>query len=189
MDAVYAFIVEINHGFGAIIVAVITLLGTWIINKYNNNKSYEVAYKKILINKQIKTIEDMYKFLQNFMTVTEPYGGFPWMIDFRELGLILKDLDMIERELLWFPNDVRNMIISLGNELNNYRSSSLSQNIDLKDEVAVQQRNEYTDRLIKKRNAIEIELYELLIHPDHMKKIFDKNKKTLEEIPWMKNKT
>ena len=86
-------------------------------------------------------------------------------------------------------NDVRNMIISLGNELNNYRSSSLSQNIDLKDEVAVQQRNEYTDRLIKKRNAIEIELYELLIHPDHMKKIFDKNKKTLEEIPWMKNKT
>lgn len=44
------------------------------------------------------------------------------------------------------------------------------------------------DRLIKKRNAIEIELYTLLIHPDHMKKIFDKNKKTLEEIPWMKNK-
>ena len=26
------------------------------------------------------------------------------------------------------------------------------------------------------------------IYPDHMKKIFDKNKKTLEEIPWMKNK-
>lgn len=72
MDAVYAFIVELNHGFGATIVAVITLLGTWIINKYNNNKSYEIAYKKILINKQIKTIEDMYKFLQNFMTIVEP---------------------------------------------------------------------------------------------------------------------
>lgn len=109
-------------------------------------------------------------FLQNFMTVTEPYGWFPWMMDFRELDLILKDLDVIEKELLWFPNNVRNMIISLGNELNNYRSSSLKQNINLKDEVAVKQRNEYTDRLIKKRNAIEIELYDLLIHPNRMKK-------------------
>lgn len=58
----------------------------------------------------------------------------------------------------------------------------------MQDKVALKQRDEYTDRLIKKRNAIEIELYTLLIHPDHMKKIFDKNKKTLEEIPWMKNK-
>ena len=31
-----------------VIVAIITLLGTWGINKYNNNKSYEIAYKKIL---------------------------------------------------------------------------------------------------------------------------------------------
>lgn len=68
----------------------------------------------------------MYKFLQNFMTIVEPDGWFPWMIDFRKLDLILKDLEMIEKELLWFPNDVRNMIISLGNELNNYRNSSLS---------------------------------------------------------------
>ncbi|WP_298676392.1 hypothetical protein [uncultured Megasphaera sp.] len=80
------------------------------------------------------------------------------------------------------------MIISLGNELNNYRNSSLSRNVDMQDKVALKQRDEYTDRLIKKRNAIEIELYDLLIHPNHMKKIFDKNKKTLEEIPWMKNK-
>jgi len=42
VDAVYAFIVELNHGFGAIIVAVITLLGTWIINKYNNNSSLQL---------------------------------------------------------------------------------------------------------------------------------------------------
>ena len=58
------------------------------------------------------------------------------------------------------------------------------------DEEASQQRNkyrdEYTNRLIKKRNAIEIKLYELLIHPNHMEKIFDENKKTLEGIPWMK---
>lgn len=130
----------------------------------------------------------MYKFLQNFMTIVKPDGWFPWMIDFRKLDLILKELDMIEKELLWFPNDVRNMIISLGNELNNYRNSSLSQNVDMKDKVALRQRDEYTDRLIKKRNAIEIELYDLLIHPNHMKKIFDKNEKILEEIPWMKNK-
>ena len=161
MDAVYAFIVELNHGFGAIIVAVITLLGTWVINKNNNNQSYEKKKKKILINKQIKTIEDMYKFLQNFMTIVKPDGWFPWMIDFRKLDLILKELDMIEKELLWFPNDVRNMIISLGNELNNYRNSSLSQNVDMKDKVALKQRDEYTDRLIKKRNAIEIELERL----------------------------
>lgn len=122
------------------------------------------------------------------MTIVKPDGWFPWMIDFRKLDLILKELDMIEKELLWFPNDVRNMIISLGNELNNYRNSSLSQNVDMKDKVALKQRDEYTDRLIKKRNAIEIELYDLLIHPNHMKKIFDKNKKILEEIPWMKNK-
>ena len=46
MDAVYAFIVELNHGFGAIIVAVITLLGTWVINKYNNNKATKLPIKK-----------------------------------------------------------------------------------------------------------------------------------------------
>lgn len=40
----------------------------------------------------------------------------------------------------------------------------------MQDKVALKQRDEYTDRLIKKRNAIEIELYTLLIHPDHMKK-------------------
>ena len=190
INVIYDFIIELNNGFGSVVVAIITLLGTWGINKYNNNKSYEIAYKKILINKQLKTIEDMYKFLQNFMTVIEPDGWFPWMVDFRKLDLILKDLDTIERELLWFPNDIRNMIISLGNELNNYRSSSLIHNIDMHDEEASQQRNkyrdEYTNRLIKKRNAIEIKLYDLLIHPNHMKKILDENKKTLEGIPWMK---
>lgn len=61
INVIYDFIIELNNGFGSVIVAIITLLGTWGINKYNNNKSYEIAYKKILINKQLKTIEDMYK--------------------------------------------------------------------------------------------------------------------------------
>lgn len=60
--------------FGSILVAIITLSGTYIINNRQSKNAYKSDYRKFLITQKAKALEDIFSFLNNFMTVTKDDG-------------------------------------------------------------------------------------------------------------------
>ena len=89
--------------FSSLLVGIISVVGTYVVNKYNSKQNYKNSYKNMLIERKLRAIEALFKVMQNFTTVTDRDGWFSWMNHLEELDKILIDFKNIEKDLVWFP--------------------------------------------------------------------------------------
>lgn len=163
---------------GSLLVAVVTLIGTYCIQRVNNLKNYKSEYRKNLINKKLRAIEDLYRYLQNFHVLTYDRRAFPWMLESEKTRSIVNELYNINNELIWFPIDLKNKISELSIILTNYTKFIVDceiKNIKYDTNYITQQLQTTRNKILKKSSSIEIKLYEYLIDEDSLIEVLKKN--------------
>lgn len=166
---------------GSIIVAIITLFGTWIINNHKSTKEYEIHYQEILIKKQLETIEQIYQFLQNFRIVTDMDGWYPWMKDYNRLISLIDEQERISSALIWFPKEFNDLMTYFGNRLRDYQKG-FPQYAVARDTQTLKHNDDYSDEI--KLRAVEIEkaINDYLISGEPVVEVFKRNKAVLENV-------
>ena len=114
--------------FGLILVAIITLSGTYIINKRQSKNAYKSDYRKFLITQKAKALEDIFSFLNNFMTVTKGDGWYTWADNENDYLAIKEKIRHVEDNSIWFPIEFKKMIIRLVNDIGNYYTCTVQYN-------------------------------------------------------------
>ena len=82
--------------FSSLLVGIISVVGTYVVNKYNSKQNYKNSYKNMLIERKLRAIEALFKVMQNFTTVTDRDGWFSWMNHLEELDKILIDFSSLQ---------------------------------------------------------------------------------------------
>lgn len=166
---------------GSIIVAIITLFGTWIINNHKSTKEYEIHYQEILIKKQLETIEQIYQFLQNFRIVTDMDGWYPWMKDYNRLISLIDEQERISGALIWFPKEFNDLMTYFGNRLRDYQKGFPQYEV-ARDAQTLKHNDDYSDEI--KLRAVEIEkaINDYLISGEPVVEVFKRNKAVLENV-------
>ena len=190
--------------FGSILVAIITLSGTYIINKRQSKNAYKSDYRKFLITQKAKALEDIFSFLNNFMTVTKGDGWYTWADNENDYLAIKEKIRHVEDNSIWFPIEFKNMIIRLGNDIGNYytctvqynnmsKQQSYQSNIPNNQEIFLKEYNKYctykdmlTDQIRCESRAIEISLYKYLADETDLLDTFKNNMNALSEPDWYK---
>lgn len=166
---------------GSILVAIITLLGTWIINNHKSQKEYVIHYQEILIKKQLETIEQIYQFLQNFRIVTDMDGWYPWMNDYNRLISLINEHERISGALIWFPKEFNDLMTYFGNRLRDYQKGFQKYAV-AHDTETLKHNDEYSDEIKLRAVEIEKEIDDYLISGKPVVEVFKKNKAVLENV-------
>lgn len=166
---------------GSIIVAVITLFGTWFINNHKSKKEYEIHYQEILIKKQLEVIEQIYRFLQNFNVVTISDGWYPWMQDHSKLISLITELDGLSGTLIWFPTKFVDLMVNFNNRLRDYEER-FSQYAVARDAKTLEHNNQYSNEIKLRVAEIEKEIDNYLISGEPVVEVFKKNKAVLDNF-------
>lgn len=190
--------------FGSILVAIITLSGTYIINNRQSKNAYKSDYRKFLITQKAKALEDIFSFLNNFMTVTKGDGWYTWADNENDYLAIKEKICHVEDNSIWFPIEFKNMIIRLVNDIGNYytctvqynnmsKQQSYQSNIPNNQEIFLKEYNKYctykdmlTDQIRCESRAIEISLYKYLADETDLIDVFKNNIIALSEPDWYK---
>lgn len=171
--------------FSSLLVGIISVVGTYVVNKYNSKQNYKDSYKNMLIERKLRAIEALFKVMQNFTTVTDRDGWFSWMNHLEELDKILIDFKNIEKDLVWFPIQFRNQITLFDNHLRRYRRNILENNYG-KDITAY--KDQEADNFVIERSKIEEQLYAFLSDETDVIKVFKRNSDFLKHVEWKRDK-
>ncbi len=171
--------------FSSLLVGIISVVGTYVVNKYNSKQNYKNSYKNMLIERKLRAIEALFKVMQNFTTVTDRDGWFSWMNHLEELDKILIDFKNIEKDLVWFPIQFRNQITLFDNHLRCYRRNILENNYG-KDITAY--KDQEADNFVIERSKIEEQLYAFLSDETDVIKVFKRNSDFLKHVEWKRDK-
>lgn len=172
---------EIRTLVGPIIVAVVTLLGTWIINNHKSQKEYEINYQEILMKKQLEAIEQIYRFLQNFNVVTNSDGWYPWMKDYGRLVSLIAELERLSGILIWFPTKFVDLMVDFNNQLRDYEKG-FSQYAVARDAETLEHNDKYSNEIKLRAVEIEKEIDAYLISGEPVVEVFKRNKAVLENF-------
>lgn len=188
---------------GSILVAIITLSGTYIINNRQNKNAYKSDYRKFLITQKAKVLEDIFFFLNNFMTVTKVDGWYDWADNENDYQALKEKIRQVEDNSIWFPIEFKNMIIRLANDIGDYYTCTVQYNMSNQQSYqsnspnnqkkVLEEYNKYctykdmlTDQIRCESRAIEISLYNYLADETNLIDTFKNNIKVLSEPDWYK---
>lgn len=166
---------------GSVIVAFITLFGTWIINNHKSQKEYEIHCQEILMKKQLEAIEQIYQFLQNFRIVTDMDGWYPWMKDYNRLISLIDEHERISGALIWLPKEFDDLMTYFGNQLRDYQKGFQKYAV-ARDTQTLKHNDEYSDNIKRKAIEIEKEIDDYLISGEPVVEVFKKNKAVLDNF-------
>lgn len=189
--------------FGSILVAIITLSGTYIINNRQSKNAYKSDYRKFLITQKAKALEDIFSFLNNFMTVTKDDGWYTWADNENDYQSLKEKIRQVEDDSIWFPIEFKNMIIKLTNDIGDYYTCTVQYNTSKQQayqssspntpESFLEEYKKYctykdmlTDQIRCESRAIEISLYKYLADETNLIDTFKNNIKVLSNPDWYK---
>lgn len=189
--------------FGSILVAIITLSGTYIINNRQSKNAYKSDYRKFLITQKAKALEDIFSFLNNFMTVTKDDGWYTWANNENDYQSLKGKIRKVEDDSIWFPIEFKNMIIKLTNDIGDYYTCTVQYNTSKQQayqrnspnnlKISLEEYNKYctykdmlTDQIRCESRTIEISLYKYLADETDLLDTFNNNMNALSEPDWYK---
>lgn len=152
---------------GSVLVAILTLLGNFIIQNFIEKEKYRNEYKKLLMNRKISVCEKGISFLQNFTKVDVHGECFAWMLEESEILKVMKTMENFNLDLAWFPPIIRSEFIDLFNAINQAHSQYKSKEKRIAEENDyIEERKALASKMRDISNRLEPAIYTYLMDVD-----------------------
>ena len=171
---------EIASISGAIIVAIITLTGTYFINEFTKNLEYKNVYYIQIVNRRLDALEKLGECL-NYFSVVERYNVatnqsftyYPWLKNKETCNKVTNDLYGVGRKMVWMDSTLASDFCELFSEVSVIKELDYSK-YDKDYKYTLMEK--HTNNLREKSIKLEKEMYNSLQDGFNIKEFIKDNK-------------
>lgn len=169
---------------GSLIVAVVTLLGQFLINRYIINTSYESKYERALIKYKVEAIKQLYEFVFPFTVNIMDDGSYEWMNSVEAIKNKLAELDTLQRNTLFLPIGFRDQMSKLVNLIIEFENYQFFNNASRSNEEILIDRINFACLVRIIAGHLEADLFSYLQNKENIKEILKNNEKIIRGTHW-----